>query len=90
MKRDAVGLIATHATTDAPAVAENEKQVSLRLPSSVIERAKRLGNVLEGRLPGAGVKPAGVLRAALLRGLAELERENGIAGSDAPNGEPRR
>ena len=65
---------------DAPAVAENEKQVSIRLPTSAVARAKRLAGVLSKRLAGSGMKPATVLRMALLRGLDVLEQEHGIAG----------
>ena len=56
----------------------NEKQVSLRLPVDVLDRAEGLVDRLAS-LPAFRafrVERATVLRLAVLRGLDELEREN--------------
>jgi hypothetical protein len=58
-----------------------EKQVSIRLPESALARAEALVDVLAA-LPehqAFRIERAVVLRIAVLRGLAELEREHGTA-----------
>jgi len=57
----------------------NEKQLSLRLPVDLVDRADALLPVLE-RLPtyrAFRLERSTVLRLALIRGLEELEREHG-------------
>lgn len=59
----------------------SERQVSLRLPDDVVDRAEALAPVL-GQLQAYRafrVERATVFRLALIRGLEELEREHGAA-----------
>ena len=77
------------APVDSPDVA-NERQVSIRLPSDVVDRAEALVPALS-RLPAHAafrVERATVLKLALMRGLELLEREHGPGG--APVAEARK
>jgi len=49
----------------------NEKQVSIRLPKELLDRAERVAD----RLESLGVKRAAVLRLAIERGISVLEKE---------------
>lgn len=71
--------------TDTAGVAENERQVSIRLPAGAVERAEALARVLTERMPGRGaeVKRSDALRMAILAGLDALEREVGIPDGEA-------
>jgi hypothetical protein len=57
---------------------KSEKQVSIRLPESALARAEALVGVLAALPEYAAfrIERAVVLRIAVLRGLAELEREH--------------
>lgn len=57
------------------------KQVSLRLPDGVWERAERITEHLSAQpsFEGFGFTPSRVLIQAILRGLAEMEAEHGLA-----------
>ena len=62
------------------------KQTSIRLPLDFIERAERLVDILQGEssLAAFGViRRADVLRLALQRGLASLEREFAAQAEDS-------
>jgi len=56
--------------------AKHEEQVSIRLPTAVLERLEKLTRKLsaDSQFP---IKRADVLRAALMRGIEELESEAG-------------
>lgn len=53
--------------------AENEMQISLRLPSSLLERADRAAEALSRSTGIAGVSRAQLLRSAIESGLDVLE-----------------
>lgn len=74
---------------DTPQVADNERQVSIRLPATAVARAEAVAAVLTERLPGKGaeVKRADALRMAILTGLDALERELGITVADGESGQ---
>jgi len=77
-----MGVVTDTDTGDALAM-PTEKQVSIRLPESALARAEALVDVLAA-LPeyqAFRVERAVVLRIAVLRGLAELEREHGTAAA---------
>lgn len=68
---------------DNPDVAKNERQIVIRGTTEMFERAERLAAYLS-TLPayeGLRVTASSVLRQALGRGLADLEREHGVAGN---------
>ena len=57
-------------------------QTSLRLPAELLARIDRVQAALSARLPAGSVPRSDLLRAALERGVAQLEREAGLASDD--------
>ena len=74
---------------DSPAVA-NERQVSIRLPGEVVDRAEALVPAM-ARLPehrAFRIERSTVMKLALIAGLEVLERAHGAGG--APVAEARK
>jgi predicted transcriptional regulator len=56
-----------------------EYPVSVRLDEPTVARLDRLADAMSKRAAGAAVKRGTALRAAVERGIADLERELGLA-----------
>jgi predicted DNA-binding protein len=72
------------ASQTPPATEKPRHDTSFRFPAFVADRADRLAAKIA---KGVQIPRSAILREALNRGLAELERENGI--SDAASPKPR-
>ena len=60
----------------------NDRQTALRLPADALNRAEKLARILRDKPEYQGLRmtTAAVLRLAMIRGLAEMEREHKAGG----------
>lgn len=66
----------------ADAMSDVMTQTSVRLPVELLARIERVQAALSARLPVGSVPRSDLLRAALERGVLELEREVGLVSDD--------